>query len=93
MKEVSIAIASMGLILGLHADTTSGLIAGKEIWGSGYGEEGVSPSSVDDDSDEDQDNQKNEPWPNRKPDADEGADPSIFDPKASKDIFEPPGGD
>lgn len=86
MKEISIAIASMGLILSLHADTPSdsGLIASKEIWGSGYGEEeAVSPS--DDDYD---DNQKNEPWPKPKPDAEEGT--SIFEPKASKEIFNDP---
>jgi hypothetical protein len=96
MKQISLAIASIGLIIGLNADTTSDLITAKEVWGGEYGDATPTIGDEDDnDDDENQNDQKNEPWPNRKPNATEGSQPSLLNPKpnAGKEAWYPDQGD
>ncbi len=91
MKWLPIAIVFSSLILNLHADTFSNEICAKEIWES---EESTVPSSVDDDSDNSNQNSKgNKSWKTTpKPEAEEGNNPSMFAPKAGKEAWYPDGG-
>ena len=90
MKWLPIAIVFSSLILNLHADTFSNEICAKEIWDP---EESTAPSSVDDDSDNSNQNSKgNKSWKTTpKPEAEEGNNPSMFAPKAGHEAWYPDG--
>lgn len=76
-----------------YTNVEDDLLTSKEIWEPEYS---AAPSSVDNDDYyyDDKDDKKSEPWPSRKPRINDGTgtSPSLFEPKAGKDVFEPPEG-